>query len=389
MLNDVRVYPTGSGGPFAISERRTLPTVTNQGRNERAVSTSLIATRFPCLFKGEDRFRGLTPNETAVLCTLLRRARAEFEGRCWPTHAQLVEDLHGTISARHLTRVVASLRDKGWIAIRTIHANQQLPSGATVRGGERNVYTVDLARVLGANADSERVDQDGHDVHPRSANGDDARCENVEKLAGSVADAVDQDLNKITDPQRLGASGVIENTSEVVDENVGDEAEDKSSSVTAEAVACMVLAYWVQTAFPEYADQTGRTVDIAEGSDGHARVARVLGLLQRGFTAETLKDAVLGATLDEYARGAGCPLPLVFGEKILHYARLGAREREKRRRAVARERSARARGAEARARPPEPPRDRLAPEQMLADISRLFRGGAFVPRPDVPTSIEP
>ncbi len=347
MLTAARVFPAGPGGRDVDPRERRTPTHAPAGRISKLRDYYAYRNAIPALFKGEERFRGLSPAETSVLATLLRRARAEYEGRCWPTHEQLVQDLHGGISVRHLTRVVASLRDKGWLMIETTHAAQRLPNGRAVVGGERNVYRPNLVRVLGG----EPAKQDGQDGVPRMDAVPTATAKIAEEIAPERVGDPDQDLDQHTDPQR-------------------DAPEERAVTSTME-IARMLLAHWAQTAFPD----APASIDVAAGPEGAKRVARVVGLLERGFPPELLGDAILGATRDTYVRAAGCPLGLVLGDKVLHYAELGAaarrsRERERRRAEAARRDPGL---ASARAAPEGPA---VTSDEMRADLERVFGGAA-------------
>ncbi len=345
MLNAARVLPAGPGGRDVSIEKRR-PTNAPAGRIAKLRDYYAYRNAIPMLFKGE-RFRGLKPIETAVLAALLRRARAEYEGRCWPMHEQLVADLHGGVSVRHLTRVIASLRDKGWLMIETTHAAQRLPNGRAVVGGERNVYRANPERVLGA---LPTAAQDGQDGAPRMDTPPFEIPQIPERIDVAATRDPDQDLDQHTDPQAPPMP----------------ESRPTSKMETARAL----LAYWARTSFPEAPEG----VDFAAAPDGHKRVARVVGLLERGFTPEVLKGAILGAPLDTYVRAAGCPLGLVLGDKVLHYAELGnaARRRRERLQRLA-DGAPRARTVAAGAVPCAPP---VSADKMRMDLERVFGGAA-------------
>ena len=311
----------------------------------------------PLLFKGEERFRELTLTETSVLAALLRRARVEFGGRCWPTHEQLVHDLHGGLSKRHATRVVASLRNKGWIEVETAHAGQRLPNGRAVVGGECNVYKPNLPRIVGEAAAPSH--EDGHDGAPRM----DARAprvvENARNRDASLARDPDlKKLNKHTDPQRRAEA------------SPGSSKPTPMDDATRES-AKAVLAYWHEVSFPPR--EGSGTLDFATGHDGERRLARIAAMLGRGFAVDVLKDAILGASLDDYVRGAGAPLGIIFGDKVLHYAQRGFGH------CKARNGKARARHQErAFTDPPAGGEERISGARAAADLARLFR----IPTPE-------
>lgn len=359
MSNSSRILPAGPGESKTSS---SVPLRAVDAAPSRVTSLRehyAYRNAIPLLFKGAERFRGLSGSEILVLAALLRLARSDYDGQCWPTHGRLVDDLHGAISRRTVTRIVASLRQKGWIETRTVHSNQRLPDGHAVVGGERNVYRPNLARVVG---------QDGHGVPARS----DTSPATAPKIAATRANArtrdLDPDLNKhIQQAPRSAGSSASDLISDQSERCRATGAEQR------EVVAREVIACWSHTSFPGPAGMASETLDFSKGRDGRRRIDRVLCMLDRGFTPQTLKDAILGATLDDYASGAGCPLGIVFGDKVLHYARRGATRR------MALERTQRREDAERRRKQDARPRccdrasnDKVSFQRMQEDVARLF-----------------
>lgn len=299
----------------------------------------------------------LTTAERCVLDAIEVHIADHAEG--WPTQKRIAAQTG--LCERQVRRCVEVLVRRGFLRVRIVAPGGELPSGTRTES-VRLVYSRGPALSARRHGDFQS---------PALPTELPARGHVVRIHADSVSDKRDQSLKKQTPPLPPVASSPPQGATPTLRKcEVGSIQESNEQS---EANAVAILSYWREILWPEL---RGRL-------DSPSRVATVLARLADGFTVEELRWVIDGATESEWHQADGQRQRLtveVLYAKPEMVSELAARGRKVAERRERRRRQEALRTAAAPRSKPTTEVERVSPEQIHADLERLFGPGSFSPR---------